>query len=194
MSKFLVTSLKKIVLKTCHSLQKQQGESQHLSQLVCLLMACVCSLPRDVSPHSELPTTACESYSCSVSVLRAAVSLLTRWKCRGRSSCCHSWRRWAARVSTDCPTPPPQSASPAWLIRNRRVSFYAGGFPPKISSWFVWSLRKEMIRGSWFVIRFLLLQVILSTSSSRTRPRESTASWSLRLQPSVPKPSPSWFG
>lgn len=157
-------------------------------------MACVCSLPRDVSPHSELPTTACESYSCSVSVLRAAVSLLTRWKCRGRSSCCHSWRRWAARVSTDCPTPLPQSASPAWLISNRRVSFFAGGFPPKISSWFVWSLRKEMIRDSWFVIRFFLLQVILSTSSSRTRPRESAASWSLRLQPSVPKPSPSWFG
>lgn len=157
-------------------------------------MACVCSLPRNVSPHSELPTTACESYYCSVSVLRAAVSLLTRWKCRGRSSCCHSWRRWAARVSTDCPTPPPQSASPAWLIRNRRVSFYAGGFPPKIFSWFVWSLRKETIRDSWFVIRFFLLQVILSTSSSRTRPRESAASWSLRLQPSVPKPSPSWFG
>lgn len=112
-------------------------------------MACVCSLPRNVSPHSELPTTACEWYYCSVSVFRAAVSLLTRWKCRGRSSCCHSWRRWAARVSTDCPTPLPQSASPAWLIRNRRVSFYAGGFPPKISSWFVWRLRKEMIRDSF---------------------------------------------
>lgn len=117
-------------------------------------MACVCSLPRDVSPHSELPITACESYSCSVSVLRDAVSLPTRWKCRGRSSCCHSWRRWAARVSTHCPTPPPQSASPAWLIRNRRVSFYAGGFPPKISSWFVWSLRKETIHDSWFVSFF----------------------------------------
>lgn len=37
-----------------------------MSQLVCLLMACVCSLPRDVSPHSELGTEACESHYCSV--------------------------------------------------------------------------------------------------------------------------------
>lgn len=120
-------------------------------------MACVCSLPRNVSPHSELPTTACEWYYCSVSVFRAAVSLLTRWKCRGRSSCCHSWRRWAARVSTDCPTPLPQSASPAWLIRNRRVSFYAGGgfllkSPP--GSCGGWEKRWFVIRDSWFVSFF----------------------------------------
>lgn len=93
-----------------------------------------------------------QSYYCSVSVFRDAVSLLPRWKCRGRSSCCHSWRRWAARVSTDCPTPPPQSASPAWLIRNRRVSFYAGGFllksPP--GSFGAWEKK-------WFGIRDLFL-------------------------------------
>lgn len=52
--------------KACNSPQKQQGESWHLSQLVCLLMACVCSLPRDVSPHLELLTAARESYCCSV--------------------------------------------------------------------------------------------------------------------------------
>lgn len=52
----------------CNSPQKQQGESWHLSQLVCLLMACVCSLPRDVSRHWEFRAAACESHYCGAGV------------------------------------------------------------------------------------------------------------------------------
>lgn len=66
MKLILHNNIEKCVFKMCNSPQTQQGESWHLSQLVCLLMACVCSLPRDVSSHSELSTAACESHYCSV--------------------------------------------------------------------------------------------------------------------------------
>lgn len=47
-------------------LKKQQGESQHLSQLVCLLMACVCSLPRNVEvPRTEQLLSQLEEMSCT---------------------------------------------------------------------------------------------------------------------------------
>lgn len=45
-----------------------------------------------------------------------------RWRCPGRTSCCHSWRRWAAPAATRSRTPLLPSASLGWSTSDHRVS------------------------------------------------------------------------
>lgn len=48
--------------------------------------------------------------------------LSSRWRCLRWISCCCSWRSWVAPAATRRRTRQLQSALPAWLIRERRVS------------------------------------------------------------------------
>lgn len=106
---------------------KQQGDSWSQSQMVCLLIGCVCSLPRTVS---FIFNAFCCFY---LKVLKLTAGLPEaalwqwsvcrhRWRCPRRTSCCHSWRRWAAPAATRSRTPLLPSALPGWSTSDHRVS------------------------------------------------------------------------
>lgn len=78
-------------------------------------MACVCALPRSVSPDVQ-PSRGALKTRAEVCVL------LSRWRCPRLSGCCHSWKRRAAPVATSSPTPQRPSASLAWSTRDQQVS------------------------------------------------------------------------
>lgn len=84
-----------------------------------------------------------------------ALCMLCRWRCPRWSSCCHSWRSWAAAAHTCSPTLQLLSASQAWSTRDL---------------WVCWSffplLAESLLSSNWLRLKAEMFFLISPTGES----------------------------